>query len=533
MRAGALRWRQWRPQLARRLSQQAAPTLSLTPAETKLFQVLQFIKDTSAPEVTLRVAGGWVRDKLLGLPSDDIDIALDVGTGEAFAQHILAFQNASGVSPKGFYIVKKNTDASKHLACATVKLLGHDLDFVHLRSETYADPTSRIPILSDTPATPTEDALRRDITINALFFNLSTMAIEDCTGEGLADLAAKRVRTPLPPLETFLDDPLRVLRAIRFACHYHFSLDDALLEAAKDARVQDALGHKVSRERIGIEVRKMLAGSDPGRAMRVLTDLALWPLLLPRLTCVPSSAHMLDSVGFVQQHVAPTSATLANKAQYDPTHLLASALVHCVELPATSTLLGDALATLLTEPSEVPLTDLVNASFEFLSQPMWRDQKLFMDAIKDDLKWSKAEAKAIADVIDAAQSFVQAAAHAHSPTAHYVQLVLWRRAHGAVFEKVLPVLWHLAHGDRPDAKEALAAFQAAFATRRLSHIAGAMRNRLPTPHLQRLLQKKAKKLSELIEVVAVYEALYPDASIEDEELFVQSVLEPAHTARTG
>ncbi|KDO20956.1 hypothetical protein SPRG_14048 [Saprolegnia parasitica CBS 223.65] len=528
MRAGALLC--WRPQLVRRLSQQAAPALSLTAAETKLFQVLQFIKDTSAPEVTLRVAGGWVRDKLLGLPSDDIDIALDVGTGEAFAQHILAFQNASGVAPKGFYIVKKNTDASKHLACATVKLLGHDLDFVHLRSETYADPTSRIPILSDTPATPTEDALRRDITINALFFNLSTMTIEDCTGQGLADLAAKRVRTPLPPLETFLDDPLRVLRAIRFACHYNFTLDDALLDAAKDKRVQDALAHKVSRERIGIEVRKMLAGSDPARAMRVLTDLHLWPLLLPRLSNVPFTAHMLSSITFVQQHVAPPSATLANKAQYDPTHLLASALVHCA-VPATSTLRADALATLLAEPSEVPLTDLVAASFQFLSQPAWRDQKLCMDAIKDDLKWSKAEAKAIADVMDAAQSFVQAAAHAQSPTAHYVQLVLWRRAHGAVFEKVLPILWHMAHGASPDAKEALATFQAAFATRHLSHIAGATRNRLPTPHLQRLLQKKAKKLSELIEVVAVYEALCPDASIEDEEIFVRTVLEPAYNAR--
>ncbi|RLO11051.1 hypothetical protein DYB28_006350 [Aphanomyces astaci] len=157
--------------------------IQLTPAEEKLFEVLQFVRKKYAPSATLRVAGGWVRDKVLGIPSDDIDIALDTMTGEAFVKKIVAFQKACGVPIKGFYIVKKNAEQSKHLECAAIKLLGHELDFVHLRSESYSDPTSRIPTLSDVLATPKEDAMRRDITINALFYNLNTKTVEDFTGQ--------------------------------------------------------------------------------------------------------------------------------------------------------------------------------------------------------------------------------------------------------------------------------------------------------------------------------------------------------------
>ncbi|OQS04463.1 tRNA nucleotidyltransferase, partial [Thraustotheca clavata] len=484
-------WSMWHRRVLchRRLSQWSKPTIKLTSEEIKLFQVLQYIQKQYAPDVTLRVAGGWVRDKLLGIPSDDIDIAVDSGTGESFAQHILSFQSASGVPSKGFYVVKKNTEQSKHLACATVKLLGHDLDFVHLRSETYADSTSRIPILNEKPATPTEDASRRDITINALFYNLATESIEDFTGYGLADLKAKRIRTPLPPLETFLDDPLRVLRAIRFACHYNFTLEADLTEAIQDSRVQEALLHKVSRERIGIEVRKMLSGANPSRAITLLTELGLWHTLLPELTAIDSKdpSSFLSCVKFVQEFAAPPTLSLEDFCMFQDT-------------------LSD--------------EELVKICLQYLFQPTWQDHKRYLDAIKDELKWSKAEAKAITNIIEACKSFNDNSTNDKAIVQH-IRLILWFRDHGPVFKEAIPILWHLP--DKPHTKT------------KNSHkclneikIDSHPKNYKIFFWYDIVTIERPKKLSDLIEVTAVYETLYPDNTIEEEIEFVQKVLEPIY-----
>ena len=100
------------------------------------------------------------------------------------------------------------SEQSKHLETANVRVLGVFIDCVNLRSEAYTED-SRIP--SITFGTPQEDALRRDFTINTLFYNVSTMQIEDFTGKGLTDLRDKIIRTPLPAYVTFKDDPLRVM----------------------------------------------------------------------------------------------------------------------------------------------------------------------------------------------------------------------------------------------------------------------------------------------------------------------------------
>jgi tRNA nucleotidyltransferase/poly(A) polymerase len=172
------------------------------------------------------------------------------------------------------------------------------IDLVNLRAETYADH-SRIPEMvrltgfslcglwsltatGQRFGTPLEDARRRDLTINALFYNINTTEIEDLTGHGLADLANGRIRTPLPPEQTFLDDPLRLLRAVRFANRFDFRLDPELIQAARLPNVhvrstpdeacrgcviadrlhsQDALEHKVSRERYLKEIDGMLNGT--------------------------------------------------------------------------------------------------------------------------------------------------------------------------------------------------------------------------------------------------------------------------------
>lgn len=99
-------------------------------------------------------------------------------------------------------VIPANPDQSKHLETATLRLHGLSIDMVHLRSETYTEH-SRIPTID--VGTPTEDAERRDFTINTLFYNLNTGEVEDFTGKGLKDMKDGIIRTPLEPKVTFMD----------------------------------------------------------------------------------------------------------------------------------------------------------------------------------------------------------------------------------------------------------------------------------------------------------------------------------------
>jgi tRNA nucleotidyltransferase (CCA-adding enzyme) len=161
-----------------------------------------------------------------------------------------------GVEIKGIHKIEKNPEKSKHLETATTNLFGLDIDFVNLRCEEYAGD-SRIPTVQF--GTPTQDAFRRDATLNALFYNLQEQKIEDFTGRGLQDLKDGLLRTPLDPFETFNEDPLRVLRLIRFSAKYGFPVADGTLRAMGHPEIKQALIRKISRERVGVEVSKMLA----------------------------------------------------------------------------------------------------------------------------------------------------------------------------------------------------------------------------------------------------------------------------------
>lgn len=173
----------------------------------------------------------------------------------------------------------KNPEKSKHLETATMRINNYWIDFVNLRAEEYTSD-SRIPDLMRI-GTAEEDAFRRDLTINSLFYNINEGIVEDMTGRGLEDLKKKIVATPLPPLTTLLDDPLRVLRSVRFAARLRFGMDEALTEAATDERVRQALQQKVSRERVGSEVDLMLKSRDPVGAMRLLINLGLVDTVFP------------------------------------------------------------------------------------------------------------------------------------------------------------------------------------------------------------------------------------------------------------
>lgn len=209
----------------------------------------------------------------------DIDIALDDMLGREFADYLNDFLSERGQETYSVGVVLKNPEKSKHLETATMKVGSFWIDFVNLRAEEYTQE-SRIPDLMRI-GTPSEDAFRRDLTINALFYNINTQQVEDFTGRGFDDLKRGVVSTPLAPLTTLLDDPLRALRAVRFAARLRFTMDDALVAAAMDKKVRDALAQKVSRERVGGEVDLMLRSPDPVGAMRLLINLNLVATVFP------------------------------------------------------------------------------------------------------------------------------------------------------------------------------------------------------------------------------------------------------------
>ncbi|KAL1873130.1 hypothetical protein VTK73DRAFT_1041 [Phialemonium thermophilum] len=236
---------------------------------------------TAREPVMLRWAGGWVRDKLLGIDSHDIDVAINTMTGEAFASRLRDICDLPEVRDRHhigrddvghLHKIAKNPEKSKHLETTTTKLFGLDVDFVNLRKESYTDD-SRNPQVEF--GTAEEDALRRDATVNALFYNIHTDMVEDFTG-GLADLEAKVIRTPMEPLHTFTDDPLRVLRLVRFASRLQFSLHPDTRCCMADPRVLDALRVKISRERVGVEVEKMLKGNHPRDSLKLIDELGLY-----------------------------------------------------------------------------------------------------------------------------------------------------------------------------------------------------------------------------------------------------------------
>ncbi|EKD21680.1 poly A polymerase head domain-containing protein [Drepanopeziza brunnea f. sp. 'multigermtubi' MB_m1] len=249
----------------------ATRKINLTPRESQLRELLldvaRYIDESKQikEKIELRFAGGWVRDKLLGIPSHDIDTAINAMTGYAFSTKMQEYlkdeenlkKHALEAKDLGnLHKILANPEKSKHLETATTKIFGFDVDFVNLRKETYSDD-SRNPQMEF--GTAEEDSLRRDATINALFYNLGTDLVEDFTS-GLEDLAARRIQTPLEPKTTFTDDPLRVLRLIRFASRLDFNIDAASEAAMGDPVVMEALKLKISRERVGVELEKMLKG---------------------------------------------------------------------------------------------------------------------------------------------------------------------------------------------------------------------------------------------------------------------------------
>jgi len=246
------------------------PQFSLTAEERDIFTTLLQCNAAFNLGVTFRVAGGWIRDRLLGKESDDLDIALDLMTGRKFETFLSQFGKANPNSGVGKSYLVQETPGVK-LETVAIEIFGRKIDFINLRTESYGD--SRVPEMQF--GTPEVDAQRRDLTINAMFYNINTRQIEDFVG-GMEDLKSMRLRTPLEPVKTFTDDPLRMLRALRFYSRYPTAtLDLGLIKAMADPNVHQAYRQKVASERAGPEILKLMAGSKPSEALAVMFDSGL------------------------------------------------------------------------------------------------------------------------------------------------------------------------------------------------------------------------------------------------------------------
>ncbi|MFO7997625.1 MAG: HD domain-containing protein [Bacteroidales bacterium] len=217
--------------------------------------------------VAVYVVGGWVRDLLLERPSKDIDIMV-VGNGIDLAREVHKRLD-----------IKSKVQVFKNFGTAMFRFEGWEIEFVGARKESYR-LGSRKPLVED--GSLQDDLNRRDFTINAMAISLNASDFGNLTDPfgGLADLEKKRIRTPLDPDLTYSDDPLRMMRAVRFATQLCFDIHPPSFEAIR--RNAGRL-NIVSIERVVDEFNKILLADAPGRGIKMLRRAGLLGQFFPEL----------------------------------------------------------------------------------------------------------------------------------------------------------------------------------------------------------------------------------------------------------
>lgn len=213
------------------------------------------------------VIGGWVRDLLLKRPCKDIDIVA-IGRGIELAEAV------AGKLGKEFPVT-----VFKNFGTAQIQYHDYDIEFVGARKESYSRD-SRKPIVED--GTLKDDQDRRDFTINALAISLAKENYGDLLDpfEGLKDLEEKIIRTPLDPDITYSDDPLRMMRAIRFSTQLDFKITPESVESIKRNKDRITI---ISKERIADELNKIILAPIPSIGFKLLFDTGILHKIFPQM----------------------------------------------------------------------------------------------------------------------------------------------------------------------------------------------------------------------------------------------------------
>lgn len=266
-------------------------------------EIFGIVSDVAASlGVRAFVIGGYVRDCFLGRPSKDIDIVVE-GSG---------IELAEAVGQR----VRSHVSVFRNFGTAMLRFKGIEVEFVGARKESYRRD-SRKPIVED--GTLEDDQLRRDFTINAMAFSLQKDdfgALVDPFG-GIRDLAAGIIRTPLDPDTTYSDDPLRMVRAIRFATKLTtselvFSIVPESLESIRRNRERMEI---LSKERIVEELNKILVTPKPSIGFRLLDETGLLDYIMPQLSKL-KGVETVEGKGH-KENFSHTLEVLDNVAAYE------------------------------------------------------------------------------------------------------------------------------------------------------------------------------------------------------------------------
>jgi poly(A) polymerase len=289
---------------------------NILPQEREVFNLIA--KAAKNCKVPAFVVGGYVRDRLLARPTKDIDIVC-VGDGIQLANEV-----ASLLFPRprvAFY---------SRFGTAMLRHRGMEIEFVGARKESYRSD-SRKPDVE--LGTLEDDQLRRDFTINALAISLNDADfghILDPFG-GLQHLEQKVIKTPTDPGRTFSDDPLRMMRAIRFSTQLGFEIEEETLRAISKYRNRIQI---VSQERITTEVEKILAAPTPSIGFKLLFKTGLLEIIFPEMTAL-YGVEVRDGIGHKDNfyHTLQVVDNLCRKSQ--DIWLRWAAVLHDIAKPPT------------------------------------------------------------------------------------------------------------------------------------------------------------------------------------------------------